>query len=401
MHDPREDLADANQCVMCGLCLPHCPTYGLNSNEADSPRGRLSLMLGLHSGALTPDGDVAAHLNSCLGCRACETMCPSLVPYGRLIDAARQVLDDEGEGNPVLTRWRDELLSRRGRLSTLMTAQALSDRVGLGGLTRRLGGELARPLPRRLPWPSNPFGHHRPEREAVGRVGLFIGCAGTSLDADSSRAARRLLTAFGFEVIVPRRQDCCGAMHRHGGAPAQADERLERSRAAFANLTLDAIVGLSTACVAEWREQAAANNPPIREISEFLNAQPAERWPTLKALEGKLVAIHLPCSQRNVLREPMSVHALLARIPGLKQIDLDGNAYCCGSAGLQRFDHPEQAAALRAPKLRHIEQSRPDFIVSANVGCAMHLNAGLDALSPRPAEVIHPITLLAACLDQD
>ncbi|MGC9457596.1 MAG: (Fe-S)-binding protein [Halothiobacillaceae bacterium] len=392
----REALADANACVMCGLCLPHCPTYGLERNEADGPRGRLSLMLGLHREDLAIDDQVTAHLDACLGCRACEQMCPSNVPYGRLIDSARQVLREEGFGQTTARQWRDRLLTHRGRMTLAVGAQVLADRVGLGRLTRRLAGPAAAALPTPLPWPAHPFGIHRAKGSERGRLGLFVGCMGTSLDADTTRAAIRVLVRLGWSVVVPRSQGCCGAMHRHDGAADTADHLLAESIASFADTAVDQAVGLSTACVAEWREQAAGQLP-IVELTDFLARENDDVWPALLSAENRSAAIHLPCSQRNALRDTDAAERLLRRIPALKIEPLAGNALCCGAAGLQRLSHPEQARALREPKLDALEARSVDYLVSTNVGCTMHLNVGL-AERNRKLRATHPVVLLARYL---
>jgi len=383
---------------MCGLCLPHCPTYQLSRNEADGPRGRLSLMLGLRDGSLEPDENVTQHLESCLSCRACEAMCPSLVPYGQLIDAARShIRECRDKPTPQLEKWRNQLFSQRHVLTPLLSSQRLADRLGLGAITRHIAGDLGRALPKMLPKAARPFGTHPSIGPQRGRVGLFVGCTGSSMDADTTRAAITLLTAFGFKVIAPRAQACCGAMHRHGGDERRADDLVAANQAVFADKAVDAIVGITTACVAELRDFGHLNQP-VEEISAFLARQPAEAWPPLVALDNQRAAIHLPCSQRNVLKQPRASFELLGHIPGLELIDLPGNEFCCGAAGMQRLSHSKQAAALREPKLRAIGELRPDYIVSSNIGCTLHLNVGLDAFKPRPPQVIHPITLLARCL---
>ncbi|MFP4294377.1 MAG: (Fe-S)-binding protein [Halothiobacillaceae bacterium] len=394
-----ERLADANSCVMCGLCLPHCPTYGLERNEADGPRGRIALMLALNQGRLPVDDHVAGHLDACLGCRACEQMCPSGVPYGRLIDGARQELRASGKANESAARWRDRVLTHRARLSVLVGAQALSDRIGLGKLTRALAGPAADALPRPLPWPTDPIGIHPATTAYRGRVGLFIGCMGTSLDADTTRAALKVLTRLGWTVVVPRAQGCCGAMHRHDGAVDRADALIARNVEAFRAMDVERVIGTSTACVAEWREQAIGA-PPVEELTDFLARVPEAAWPELVPARGRKVAVHLPCSQRNVLRDPDAGERLLRRIPQLEVATLPGNALCCGSAGLRRLTHPEQARALRAPKLDTIEALDPDDLVSTNAGCILHLNVGLGQRGSR-LRVQHPVQLIARHLSGD
>lgn len=402
----------ALDCVMCGICVPHCPTFALSGNEADGPRGRISLALGLAEGRLAPDASVVAHLDGCLTCRACESVCPSLVKYGALIDEVRDALaHDEfaSSTTPVnprhkatAKRWiwlRNHVLSQRKIFGAIWTALLLLDRLKATDVIRRLSGRMGQILPPVLPRrlrPSDitsdircPTPSSAPETTTE-TVGLFIGCTGESLNSDAVRASIQVLNALGFAVDVPTAQVCCGAMHQHGGDLSTAARLRAENRSAFGDKELTAIVVIGTACTSELQREA--NDLPVMEITDFLARIPDEQWPPLQP-NATRVAIHLPCSQTRVLKQPLSTEQLLKKIPQLTLIPLATNDRCCGAAGMHVLMYPEQADALRAPKLDEIAKINPDVVVSANIGCATHLAVELGAA------VVHPVELLAQSMD--
>ncbi len=390
--------ADALDCVMCGICVPHCPTFALSENEADGPRGRISLLLGISDGGLPVDASVRDHLDGCLTCRACESVCPSGVAYGRLIDAGRARLarGDEAALRPRALgrhwRWlRDVLLTRRRRLGIAWGLYRVTMTLGAGRLTRRLAGVIGQSLPRRplglprgLPQSQATVSNHGAER---GTVGLFVGCTGQAMNATAARAARDVLTALGYRVITPPAQTCCGAMHAHGGDPEGARNQRERNAATFREAGLDEVVVIGTACRSELAGLEAEHGLRVREITEWLLEREPTEWPSIPALDWR-IAIHTPCSQRNHLKQPDAARQLLERIPGLELLDIADNQRCCGAAGMQVMLYPRQADELRAPKLESIENLQPDMVVSANVGCATHLAAGAELTMAQPVEVI-------------
>ncbi|MCL7744648.1 (Fe-S)-binding protein [Guyparkeria hydrothermalis] len=383
---------DALDCVMCGICVPHCPTFSLSGNEADGPRGRISLMLGISQGDLLPDADVRRHLDTCLTCRACETVCPSGVQYGRLIDNGRarlaQAQTSAAQPRALARHWRllrDQLLTRRRRMGAASGLYRAATRLGLGGLVRRLTGPLGRALPRHPATPSSqPGSTDTPTR---GTVGLFVGCTGSAMNAPAGAAARQVMRAMGYRVVTPAAQACCGAMHAHGGEPAAARELRARNARVFSGAEVETIVVVGTACRAELGALETEHGIAVREITEWLLERASEEWPALGTLDQQ-VAVHTPCSQRNHLRAPGATRELLSRIPGLELVELDGNERCCGAAGLQALLYPDEAERLREPKLESIDRIQPDVVVSANVGCATHLAAGADLEVRQPVELI-------------
>ena len=387
-----DKLLDAtDQCVKCGLCLPHCPTYRLSRVEAESPRGRISLVQGLVSGVLSPSERLDGHLASCLECRACESVCPSLVGVGSIMDQvyARRTL--------TLPPWRRQL--RLGWLKSLGSPRLMRAAQRLGALYRLVGGaRLARRLGlSRLPLVNayarlaeglQPPPRWEPQGAEGAEVAVFLGCSSEVTQAGALEAAAQVLGRLGIPMARPGGQGCCGAMLRHNGFPREADQRLQRNAAALGDRVL---VGVASACVAELRA-----HPGLAQAAELCAYLDAVSWPNglnLSPLSAD-VLVHEPCSHRNQLGGNGAVHRLLARIPALRVAALPDNALCCGAAGTYLLQHPDTALALLEPKLAHLNRLRPSFLVTTNPGCALHLAAGLREAG-LPTEVCHPVELIA------
>lgn len=412
----RDDILEgADRCVKCGLCTPHCPTYALSREEAESPRGRIALMQGLAGGALAPGETALAHLDNCLECRACERVCPAGVPYGELLDATRHMLE-QAHVRPRRTRLLRSallgLLTRPRGLRAVGGALRLYQRSGLQRLVRATGLlkplRLARlerrlpPLPARAGWESQ----YPAVDPARGRVALFTGCIGELADQPSLLAAVRVLNALGYTVDVPRQQACCGALHQHSGAAEGARDLARRNLEAFAEA--DAVVFVASGCGAQlteygkldWADEAEGRTAErlagkVHEISDVLDGCD---WSglELQSLPAR-VAVHEPCTQRNVLRRPGTSERLLRRIPGVEVEALPGNERCCGAAGSHVLTHPDMADTLRRPKLEAVAALRPRWLATANIGCALHLAEGLRG-DGAPVEVVHPVVLVECAL---
>ncbi len=403
-------LALADRCVKCGLCLPHCPTYGLHSDENASPRGRIALLQGVTEGRLAPDARVRKHLDECVGCRRCERVCPAGVEFERLMDLGRRL-----PGLQATSRWQRfalRLLGKPTRLRRLHRGLRFLQRSGLLGLARasgllRLSGlsraaRLLPPLPAPAPLP------HPADDRGRRRVALFTGCLGGTLEQTTVRAAIRVLEAFGFSV---RRLEtgCCGALAWHRGEMALATEQA-RQQLSAADEAAEAILYLATGCgphlqrYAELpldesdRPRAEAFVGRLEEITAFLARQPfpAERF---RANDPPLtVAVHLPCSQINGLRQQDTAGELLGHVPGLRVIPLADNDLCCGAGGEAMLRVPQVAERLRSDKLEAIARTAPEVVASTNPGCALFLNAGLGHDPELP--VVHPVVVMAARLDE-
>ena len=410
-----EILAAADLCVKCGLCLPHCPTYLETRDEGESPRGRIALVQGLLTGRLSPTRRGTAHLDRCLVCRACQVVCPAGVPYGRIIDGARAELQRQRPHGPLRRglRWlaaegfvRDPWWLRRAvRLLRGYRDSTLAGHVqsGLGRLSprlRRLTGYLPPLLPARA-WATV----YRAQGEPRGEVALFLGCVAREIDRATLEASLRVLTRLGYTVYVPRGQVCCGAMHLHEGAEAEALARVARNIRAFEAFRALPIVVTASGCGAtlaeydrlsglhsEWLQRARELARRVVDVNDFLAGV---AWPKglLPAVLPIRVAVHEPCSLRNVLARPQGPYRLLERIPGLEVVPLPGNERCCGSAGAYMLTQPKMADRLRDTKLEAFSTTGARLLVTANIGCALHLAAGFTALGT-PVEVVHPVILV-------
>jgi Fe-S oxidoreductase len=382
-------------CVHCGLCLPVCPTYRLTGRETSSPRGRVYLMRGAAEGRIELGAAVAEEAYFCLGCRACETACPSGVRYGALLERTRAAVEQRGLRAGLELRIERfalrGLLPRPRRLTRAFSALAFLQRSGLG--------RLARFLPERLAgaWRLLPDVPPRRERQRLprtipaegvrrGRVALFEGCLMPELFGAVNAATARVLARNGFEVVVPERQGCCGALHLHAGDPGFAHELERANLAAFEGA--DAIVVNSAGCGAALREGALG--PRVRDVCEFLDevglaVEPAPRSGTL--------CYDDPCHLVHAQRVSAAPRRLLARVPGLRLVPHDDPTSCCGAAGIYNLTHPEASQAVLAPKLDALAQVDPDWIATGNPGCLMQLAAGARARGLR-ARVVHPVELL-------
>jgi glycolate oxidase iron-sulfur subunit len=405
------DVEGVNRCVHCGLCLSYCPTYALLGTEMDSPRGRIVLIKSLAEGRIALTDSVAAHLNLCLGCRACETVCPSGVPYGWLIEAAQVLIERRRPGGPLRRIFRrasfEWLLPRPRMLALLTGALNLYRASGLRSLVRlpRTLRELEALLPE-LP----PRSGRAPLPELIpaagmrrARAGLLTGCIQQAVFAPHNRATARVLSLNGFEVAVPRGQSCCGALHAHNGEHRMALALARRTIDAFDDSGVEQVVVPSAGCGAHmkgyghvllddpvYRERAERFAGKVRDVSELLAEEP---------LRGQLgpvpmkVTYHDPCHTihgQRIWKEPRQ---LLAQIPGLRIVELQEADWCCGSAGTYNLIQPEMAGRLQERKVDNIVATGADAVVTANPGCIIQIAQGLKARG-HPVTVLHLVELL-------
>ncbi len=387
---PERLLKEADRCVKCGLCLPHCPTYLNWQSEADSPRGRISLIQALAAGDLRQSPGLAHHLDRCLACLACERACPSGVHYGDLIDGGRALLNQQ---RPSRQRWRRlfDLLSDRHRLERWRSLYRLLGRLRLTGVAAWIPHPRWRRLLRlaaQLSPDGRPLTGLHPATRPSGRlVQLFIGCVGSQTEQPLIRDAIRLLSRLGYAVEIPQKQACCGAIHRHNGFPEQADSLCGSNRQLLNQSRAEALITLASACHVEL-EQHLQSPLPVIDLADFLLAQPPASLAPLKPLNGR-VALHQPCSRQNDRSR-----LLLEGIPGIDLVELPENGVCCGAAGSALLTQPELSTALGSAKLEHLRTSGARILVTSNTGCALQFRQLIQAAG-LPVEVLHPAQLLA------
>ena len=392
-------------CVHCGFCLPTCPTWGLWHEEMDSPRGRIYLMEGLADGTLRLNPTVVEHFDRCLGCMACVTSCPSGVQYDRLIEQTRATIEREYQ------RPRRERALRSAVLAVVPHPRRLRAALRFAPVGRRL------PLPRLLrpladlapPWRS---GVRLPElTEAVGeramRVGLLTGCVQRVLFGDVNAATARVLAAYGFEVVAPRAQACCGALAVHAGRHEQGLEHARRTIDTFDEAGVDLVVSNAAGCGSNLKDYAhlLADDPVYAERAASFSARARDVSELLAGLEPRVelkpLALRLALQDSCHLAHAQGVRAeqraVLAPVPGLVLAEPEDQALCCGSAGIYNLVQPEAALELGRRKADRILAVEPDAYAAANPGCLVQVSAALRRAG-RPLPALHPVELLDASL---
>ncbi|MGV8940665.1 MAG: (Fe-S)-binding protein [Lysobacter sp.] len=376
--DPLVALAD--RCVQCGLCLPVCPTYGHDRLETESPRGRIALARAWALETIEPTTTGDTHLDHCLGCRSCEAVCPAGVEYGALL---------------VSARGRQRKRRGAGALQHLLEALAARPRLltGLLGVYRRVHRLLPLRL-RVLPRPPRPSSSTASSGASVvaapinvrghDSVAVFVGCVANAYEVEARVALSRLCAALAVELVTPVGQTCCGAIHAHGGNLAQASRLSAINHAAFAGQRQ--VLTLASGCHASV---AGALDGATVDALAFLDEH-RERLTFVERRER--IGLHLPCTQRNVVGTVPALRRLLARVPGLTVVEIDAGYGCCGAAGSQMLTDPERAASYREPLLAQLAASGATRLLSANIGCRLHLAGGTTL------EVRHPLAFLADVL---
>jgi glycolate oxidase iron-sulfur subunit len=404
-------------CVHCGLCTASCPTYVETGNENDSPRGRIYLMRSVREGKLPLDQRVERHLELCLDCRACETACPSGVQYGKLIEPFRvdlARLAAQGGVRPAFDwfhRWiLFGLFPYRERLERALVPARWAQRLRLdrllvaSGLWRVLPRRLARlvtllpPLARPLP-PLPEFLPAKGRRRA--RVALFTGCVGDALFRATNWATARVLQENGCDVVVPAQQVCCGAIHFHAGASAEARGLADANVAAVDVSGVDAVIVNVAGCGSmlkdyghHWpdAQQAARQRwaDKVRDVHEFLDQlglipPPGE----LRAKATYHDACHLVHAQK-VRQAPRN---LLRQVRGLALVELPESELCCGAAGTYNLTQPEMADRLARRKLANIRATGAQLVITANAGCLLQI-ARQARLEGEVLPLMHPMEVL-------
>jgi glycolate oxidase iron-sulfur subunit len=421
------DYAKSLDCVHCGLCLNTCPTYRLTGAEPSSPRGRIHLMRAVAEGHIEADDDYAEELDFCLLCRNCESVCPSGVQFGAMMEHARGALSKTGRRTlgARLARWIGfrVLLPHRFALRSAAALGRLAQTTGLLKLAAKLGGKRAKPM---LDAPSIPPRMERRRLPAVtpasgeprGIVMVLEGCVMPELFGRVNRATVEVLSAAGYESRVPRAHVCCGSLHAHNGDLGGARELAMRTIELFE--TDAPIVVNSAGCSSHmkeyahlfqddliWKERATRFSSRVRDFSEFFASREAREGltralahakagpklgPELGAELGRVTyddPCHL-CHGQKIRREP---RALLALVPGLVRVEMPDSESCCGSAGIYSLLRPADSAAVLEPKLRSLRASGARTLVTANPGCQLQWEtgvkrAGLDVRVVHVAEVL-------------
>lgn len=394
-------------CVHCGFCLPACPTYLALEDENDSPRGRIVLMRAVLDGRVAPDDPAMQHIDQCLGCRGCETACPSGVPYGALLEATRATINTH-RPLPLVARAVLAIFAHEWLLRPALLAARLLRATGLA----RLG---ARVLPPRLAMPLAMLASTARASNDTwiptgtgdrARTALLTGCVMEGLFPDINRATERVLITNGYRVVSAPGQVCCGALHAHAGDDTTARHLARINIAAFEQSGAEVIALNSAGCGAmcrsyghllahdpQWAARAAAFGAKVHDASELLAATGPQATPTVG--HPTTVAWDAPCHLEHGQRVVDPPLQLLRATGTITLIPLVGSDQCCGSAGIFNLVQPDVAERVLEPKLAAIRDAGAQVVATANPGCLMQIGGGL-ILEHSEVMARHPIELLDA-----
>jgi glycolate oxidase iron-sulfur subunit len=409
-----------DQCVHCGFCLPTCPSYLLLGKEMDSPRGRIYMMkAGVEERADLNDHFVH-HFDTCLGCMACETACPSGVRYAPLVEQTRATIEahyPRSAGDRLFRQLLFALLPYPRRLRAIAWSLPIAKMLGrvprlLALLPLRLRNLITLAPGRTAKGAPGAYSDVAERTPASGkarlRVGLVTGCVQRVFFAAVNHATVRVLSAEGCDVIAPRAQGCCGALALHAGRDDEARAFARKLIASFDSLELDRVVINAAGCGstmkqygellagdARWAERARAFSAKVVDVSEALSGLGAPRAPR-RPLHLRVAyhdACHLAHAQ-GVRREPRE---LLESIPGLTLVPIEEQEICCGSAGIFNLIQPEMAAVLGRRKAGHIADTKPAVVATSNPGCILQIQAAFRSAG-HAFPVLHVVELVDASI---
>ena len=415
-HAPSTEIIE--KCVHCGFCLPVCPTYVLWGQEMDSPRGRIYLMKIASEGAAEMNANWVSHFDSCLGCMACMTACPSGVDYGKLIEATRAQIERKTErsrGEKLHRRFMFENFTQPERLRRMRWPLLAYQKSGLQTVVRGLG--LLKLLPKKMQAMEALLPKLGPREEvaevtpAAGtkrrRVGLLLGCVQREFFSQVNAATARVLAAEGCEVVAPREQPCCGALLVHAGEEAAAVELAKKTIDAFERANVETIATNTAGCGSnmkeyghllrddpDYAERAKAFAAKCKDISEVL----VELEPCAIRQRLKLrVAFHDSCHLQHAQGVRLQPRTLLSSIPGLELAEIPEAAICCGSAGIFNLVQPDAANELGDRKAGLIEPLKTDVVATGNPGCILQMQSALTRRGQK-TPVVHTIQILDAAI---
>jgi len=419
--EPFLDEQKSLACIHCGLCLGSCPTYLETGNENDSPRGRIYLMRAVQAGRL-PLGDSAVrHLDLCLGCRACESACPSGVHYGELLETTRDHIERHHHRSPFQNFLRRVLIERVFphplRMKLALLPARLLKHAGAGHLFPKFIQDSLALLPAdmsegdlpelsragdfqspRLGSSSATGGDRKSPARPRGRVGFIRGCVMNVMFGRTNENSIRLLNRAGYDVVTPRDQGCCGALHAHGGNLAAAREAARANLAAFAREPLDAIIINAAGCGSTLKEYghllggdsaATAFSAKVKDLSEFLVAAGLHTSAFRIPHSAFRVTFHDACHLAHAQRITHPPRVLVRAVAGANYVEMPESDVCCGSAGSYNLTEPEMAERLQRRKVENILRTGATCVVTTNPGCLLQMRAGLDQAGASHIETLH------------
>lgn len=409
-----------NKCLHCGLCLPTCPTYNIDLREESSPRGRIQLMHAVENKSIPLTKKFVDEIYYCLDCQACETACPAGVRYGELVEAMRNVIS-ESKKDPLFLKIV-KIIFMRGILSSPVRTKLFGRILGLyqdsglryavdeSGILKIISESLQekhRLLPRA---DRNCFDESVDEIipvqncEKRGRVAFLSGCIMNIALTKIHQDAIRVLNLNGYEVVIPKRQVCCGSLHSHNGDLEEAKRLAKINIEVFEQHQFDFLVADSAGCSAfmkeygkifaddpDYSQRAKSLSSKVKEITEFLFEVGLTKVPKIySATVTYHDACHLVHTQK-ISRQPRE---LLQNIPGIKLIELPESSWCCGSAGIYNVVRHEDSMKILDRKMENIKSTEAEIVVTANPGCHLQLEYGIEKNGLK-MEVLHPVSILS------
>lgn len=386
-------ISEADRCVACGLCLPHCPTYRKTGSEADSPRGRIQLMSAVAKDILPANERFQQHIDLCLSCRACESACPNGVSYGALIDTTRATIAREPN---LVTKLANYLVSHRQQMKFAASLLRIIQNTGLFNIIGKLIPDLGKSLnltpsiPKQQTWQAlYPTTH----AAKSGEVSLFLGCVTDAFDTDTLRATVFTLNKLGYDVHIPKAQTCCGGIARQQGNNDESSKLIAQNKQAFISLNTMPLLTVASGCGAGLKDYLQNNyDIKVQDISAFLAACDWKNV-VLQSLPNEIY-VQDPCTLRNVQKTSDAVYQLLQKIPLAKVKKLSGNGQCCGGAGAYMLTQETMANRLLDDKLNAIAAAQVTWLATSNIGCALHIAAGLQAQN-KTVKIEHPVMIIA------
>ncbi|MCM3668311.1 (Fe-S)-binding protein [Mesobacillus maritimus] len=424
----RMDQDELLNCMRCGFCLPTCPTYIESGHkESHSPRGRIALMKAVVDGLIEPDEEVERSLDLCLGCRACEPVCPSGVKYGFLLEEARDIIQQNKKHSAPVKLVRktvfEGLFPHQDRMRMAMGLVGFYQRSGLQTVTRKTGmmklfpdslASMEKVLPK---VPTLKEMKNRPEHlPAIGtqtkKVAFFSGCLMDTMFLETNNATMKLLQHAGCEIVTPKNQACCGALHGHSGEKASAKELAKRNIQAFEDLDVDYIITNAGGCGAflvdydhllkddpAWSERAVTFTAKIKDISQILYELDFHKKVNMQ-LPYQVITYQDSCHLRNVMKTASAPRALLAGIQGVEFREMKDADRCCGSAGIYNIVESEMSMQILDYKMAQTKATHATTIVTANPGCLLQMKLGIEreGLSDK-MRAVHIVDLLLEAIE--
>jgi glycolate oxidase iron-sulfur subunit len=408
------DETKALACIHCGLCLSSCPTYLETGNENNSPRGRIYLMRAIQDGRMDVTDSPVRHLDLCLGCRACEAVCPSGVQYGALLEGTREHVEGSYRRSFFQRFLRrvaiEKVFPFPGRMRMALLPARVTRAAGLTRFLPKFAQEAMSLIPREMPvLPSLPELSPATAKTKKGRVGFVSGCVMSVMFQQTNASSVRLLNRAGYDVVTPPSQVCCGALYAHGGNLEAARQTARKNIEAFEPLELDAIIINAAGCGSTlkeyghllhddpaWRARAEAFEKKVKDLTEWLLPLAS----TLPKCHSGKVTYHDACHLAHAQRVSKPPRELVRAVAGPNYIELPESDVCCGSAGTYNLTEPEMAERLQSRKTQNILGTGALTVVTTNPGCLLQIRAGLEKAGATQVQAVHIADFLEAAFSE-